>query len=214
MRFTVGFGMLVALLPTSSRATVLYTSFETTYYGSYSTSATFEGTPFTPTASGILGTVMVQGVFAKPGPAGLWPMGLYTDASGEPGTLLESWNVAVPDISSPDAIIAISSVLQPYLSAGTPYWFVIEDTTGATNMTWGSYYGTTGGAWVGSSINTLEQVFANDPIDAIELDSSAAPEPSSGVLTGAGGGTLLLWLRSKKGGRGARGPSILFVSVR
>ena len=197
MRFIVGFGMLIALLPTSSRGGVLFTSFETNYLGSYSTSGTFEGTTFMPTSSGILSTLMIQGVYANPTGAGSWPMGLYTDASGEPGTLIESWSVPVPDGSGAGAIITISSVVQPSISAGTPYWFVIQDTTGATNMTWGSYAGTTGGIWVGFSATTLSQDAGTSV--AIELDS--VHEPASGLLTGAGAGALLLWmrLRSKVG---------------
>jgi hypothetical protein len=127
-------------------------------------------------------------------------MGLYSDASGEPGTLLESWSVPVPDSSDPGAIITISSVVHPSVSAGTPYWFVIEDTTGAVNMTWGSYSGTTGGIWVGLSATTLVQAFPTYSMVAIELDS--VPEPSSGLLAGAG--ALLLWLRVKRAHRNRR----------
>lgn len=41
-----------------------------------------------------------------------------------------------------------------------------------------------GGLWVGVNLNSMGQVFPYDPAPAIQLNSSAVPEPHSTILCG------------------------------
>jgi len=127
----------LATLACSARAAVLYTSFGGSDLGAYSTAGTFMGSMFTPTSSGTLSLLTFE-AFANPTGAGTWSMGLYNNASGQPGTLIEGWTALVPDSSSVTTT-TLTSVVHPLLSLGTAYWFVVHNTTGATNLAWESF---------------------------------------------------------------------------
>ena len=121
-------------------------------------------------------------------------LGLYTDSGGQPGSLLEDWNVDAPGF--PGILTAIPSVQNPFLSADTQYWIVISVTTAQKDrLAWyQNNQGITGGLWIGSSLNGLIEAEAGMAIPAIQLNSttpSAVPEPPSGTLLPA---LALLWI--------------------
>jgi hypothetical protein len=77
----------------------------------------FAGTNFTTTGAGPLSTVLTNIDTTAP-----LTIGLFTNSAGQPGALLESWTVPV---TSGAQLITLTSVVNPVLSSGTPYWLVI-----------------------------------------------------------------------------------------
>lgn len=102
-------------------------------------------------------------------------VGLYTDQSGEPGELLESWTIPTPMTFS-GALTTITSDSHPLLSAGTQYWFVRTSfpTSPCCFMRAENDTGVTGGGWEGSTLTGLFNFTGSDIATAgIELTSSA-----------------------------------------
>jgi len=152
-----------------------YTNFSLAAY------QTYIATTFTTTSSGNLGSILIAGT--------LWlgsspvTMGLYTDSSGEPGQLLESWDVSLPTSRYPP-VTTIQSVSSPFLDSGTQYWFVVTQTTGHIEF-YSNSQGVDGGYWAGDSIDALFDSGSFFQSPAIQLNA-ATPEPASGVLLGLG----------------------------
>lgn len=172
----------------------------------------FAGTRFTTTGGGRLtsvvtvlyqtysnGQALVNGLTASP-PA---TVGLYTDSSGQPGVLLESWSVpTVPScvtFSSPGCffngvvppLTTFSSVLQPLLSSGTKYWLVVKSGTGDETSWWQNDQGVIGGLWTDTTIDPLYQASAASPTPGIQVNADPTQLPvRTGVLShiAAGGG--------------------------
>lgn len=179
---------------------MLFTSFAGSSLGGDTTTSTFEGLQFTATASGQLGQVIFQGSPLSTSSPVTWPVTLYTDSGGEPGTPLESWNVTLS--SFPVAPITLASVVQPTITAGAVYWLVLQNTTPASvaDMAWEVYDGTSSGYFVGQidTLSSMANAFPGTAGAGVELDS-VAPEPASSTLMGAGCLLLAATLRMRKG---------------
>jgi hypothetical protein len=125
-------------------------------------------------------------------------LGLYTGASGKPGTELESWaDFNVPAISPALQLLTFESVLHPTLTAGTEYWFLVISETGT--VLWGSSPEiASGGFWTGLPGGPMTQILPQTAPPAIELESVAstsAPEPQTWLLMPAG--LLAFFIRRK-----------------
>jgi hypothetical protein len=188
-RITI-FATLVTVLvcaPAPARAgTVLYGNFGPGYAGDsplgYGAGFAFFGTTFTASAGGTLQQVEIS---IEDGPLNITG-GLYTNSGGEPGTLLESWNISIP--SNDDTITTLTSVVNPAIIAGTQYWFVLANPTVAS-FTWlANDDNVLGGSYGGSTLAGLSGGGnAIDPAPGIELmGNSSVPEPATGCLFGAG----------------------------
>ena len=146
----------------------------------------FVGTTFTTSGTGNLLSISTE---LAANPTSTLSVGLYTNSSGEPGTLLESWSIIVPIYTgSLPPLTTFASVLNPSLSSGTQYWFVVTTTNNTINWAQNDK-AVNGGLWSSlTSLSTLSQVVLNSPTPGIQLDST--PEPVSGLLLATG--TLLL----------------------
>lgn len=157
-------------------------------------STLFVGTTFTTSGGGNLSSISTD---LAANPTSTLGVGLYTNSSGEPGTLLESWSITVPIYTgSLTPVTTFASVLHPLLSSGTQYWFVVSSPNNTINWAQNDK-AVNGGLWSSmSSVNTLSQVLPNSPTPGIQLNS--IPEPVSGLLLATG--TLMLmgmWRFSK-----------------
>lgn len=150
------------------------------------------GTQFTATATGNLMQILAP----IDDSIGQVTLDLYVDSGGLPGTLLESWsNFAVGTDLSTIPLSTVTSVVQPLLTAGDKYWFLVS--FGSDVVEWGeSSTIATGGMW--SSFNTstanLTPIYTSGPPLAIELDAttvSGVPEPETFGLLAAG--LLAIW---------------------
>jgi len=123
--------------------------------------------------------------------------GLYTDSSGAPGTLLETWiDVTVP--TSLPNLTTLTSVLHPLLSSGSTYWFLESNVVGASGRSIGwdaNNQSIAGGVWTGTSPGSVSQINPASPAPAIELDSAAVPEPASWLMVAAGLIGSVYWRR-------------------
>jgi hypothetical protein len=139
----------------------------------------FYATTFTTTGAGNLLTVLTS-FFSNSSPT---TMAFYTDAAGEPGALLESWSTAIPNSAG---LTTLTSVVNPFVSAGANYWFVITNPTpGSFSSFWNTNdQGVSGGFWTGNSLTTLAQNFAGSAAPAIQLN--AIPEPATWALVALG----------------------------
>ena len=179
------FGGLLLFVGHAS-ASVLFTSYVGIDVGGSTTTSDYEGIQFTATGSGSLFQVTVS-PFAldATGPV-IWPLTLYTDSAGEPGTALETWNISVPGFGT--GPITVASVIQPTITGGDVYWLVVQNTTQASiaDMGWENYNGDTGGLWTAEfgTLNTMIQDFPTEALAGAELDT--VPEPASSALLGAG----------------------------
>jgi len=139
----------------------------------------FIATTFTTTGAGPLSSVLLDaGCSSTP-----ITLGLYTNSAGQPGTLLESWTVPVTTVQ----LITLTSVLNPVLSSGTQYWFVITIPSSSTiEWAWNNQ-GVNGGVWLGSSINALNEGSSPNPTPVIQLNTQNAPNgtplPPTLILT-------------------------------
>ncbi len=151
----------------------------------------FIGTTFTTTAGGELSSIVTDLSYPS-GPMTPFTVGLYANASGQPGVSLESWNdVTVPGGSSCcPPVTTFTSVLHPLLTPGTQYWFVMS-LRGKIVDWFENDQGVNGGIWFGSTVDDLSQGFATSATPGIQLDS--VPEPSAGGLLIVG--SLILYLR-------------------
>ena len=192
-RLFSGLVPFLCCLPVLS-ADVLYSNITAGFHpgsgtGTYSFSGpnAFLGTTFTTTGAGSLATISI-GIEGDQSPI---TAGLYANAAGEPGTLIESWTFAQPPFGA-NILTTITSVLHPSLSAGTPYWFVL-DLSGSEDWTMNDE-AVTGGVWFGSSsVSTLSQAFGSSSAPGIQLNS--VPEPTAGLMFALG--SLLLLARMK-----------------
>jgi hypothetical protein len=82
---------------------------------------------FSPSVSGsVLSiTTVITYVYQPPSPTGpnnltFW---LFSNGADGPGTLLETYSYSGPSGSTIESTITLNSVLNPFLSAGTEYWF-------------------------------------------------------------------------------------------
>jgi len=196
---------LLCLLPGHLSATsFIYNNYgepgNTTGGGFWIDSGNYLGTTFTATSSGDLSSVLLD--LESLGGSTSQTMGLYSDASGEPGTLLESWTVTVPANSYPTVSpLILTSVLNPALTSGTEYWFVVDD--GAQQDFWlANNQSVDGGSWAGDSLSGLSQVSAGAETPVIQLDASSVapiPEPASRMLLLLGFGVIVAACRLRPG---------------
>jgi len=170
-----------------------------TYYADANSSFSFVASPFMLTAgsSTITGATWWGGCSPEGTcPSGDFTIAFYSDDSGAPGTLIQSYSVGSSNQTATGNSIGcgIGNCFTEYsyaasfgplsLTPGTTYFFAVGDNTGETD-TWGqetadafanfdSHYALSGGTWYGG-YSTL----------AFELTSSGTvPEPSSILLFG------------------------------
>jgi hypothetical protein len=193
MRYLLLGGLLASLLGAPAMADVLFTSFVGTGLGGDTTTSTFEGLQFTASASGQLGQVIFQGSPLSTSSPVTWPLTLYSDSGGEPGTPLESWNVTLSSFFEPP--ITLASVAQPTITAGDIYWLVLQNTTPASvaDMAWEVYNGTSLGYFTGEfdTLSSMANAFPGNAGAGVELDSITTPEPA-GAARWIGAACLLL----------------------
>jgi hypothetical protein len=159
--------------------------------GSYAMTNGFLGTTFVTTGGGSLGTVLLP--LESVAPAVL-TMGLFTNLSSQPGTLLESWSVAETNLN-PAPITTLVSVSQPTLTSGTQYWFVVSPSPSFV-IWYQNNQAVTGGVYGGSSFEALPHSFAGLSGPAIQLNS--VPEPTSGMMLTVGSFLIALLRRARK----------------
>jgi hypothetical protein len=153
----------------------------------YDVNSNFMATPFVTSDGGNLADIRTP-LFSLNDPVTL---GLYTDSSGIPGTLLESWSAIVPGI--PGQLVTLASVQNPLLSADTQYWFVVTVTQAQRlNLAWyQNSQGFLGGIFESNDFKHWLQFVPDSPAPAIELTSIASvPEPRASMLLA--GGLLIL----------------------
>jgi hypothetical protein len=139
----------------------------------------FMASPFVATGGGKLDTIVAPFFSLRSSVT----FGLYTDSDGHPGTLLESWNVPVPGF--PGVLTTLTSVLNPSLSSGTEYWFLIDNPGPPNPVAWyENNQGIPGGIWAGDKLSDPLDFDPASPLPAIQLNSIA--EPASGILLGIG----------------------------
>ena len=116
----------------------------------YQTNFNFLATTFVATGGRHLGTIITP-IFSLNPPVNF---GLYTNSAGQPGTLLKDRSVTVPGF--PAQFLTLTSVLNPSLSAGTEYWFVVSLTRGQKNdLAWcENDQGVDGGVWASFQLIT------------------------------------------------------------
>jgi len=189
--------LVLCLLPAHLLAGTLYTNVSGDFPSNIFRGSVFvtngdglSGTAFVATASGNLASIATLLAQSKALPLSI---GLYADSSGKPGQLLETWSVSVPtsNQSSVPPLTTLVSVQQPLLSAGTKYWFVVnQGRTANTTYWWPNDQGVRGGLWLtaGSTLNLLSQAFTTLPTPGILLNTQSAVR--SGVMAhiAAGGG--------------------------
>lgn len=125
--------------------------------------------------------------------------GLYSDSGGEPGSLLENWSVAFPlwngDSPPVPGATTIRSLLNPELTAGSQYWFVLTDTNlSLPQFGWVMTNDNTtplGGLWVGSQPNQLEQGVSLAGTHPPGIEVVGLPEPGSAWLLALGAVMLM-----------------------
>lgn len=148
-------------------------------------------TDFTATATGSLGTLLLP----ISDDNGYVSLGLYTDSSGQPGTLLEGWtDISVPTTRTDIPLLSVTSLLNPVLSIGITYWLVVTSPAtispippSSPALGWdASNQVSTGGIWVGNFAfpTPLSQAFPDSPAPAIELE--ATPEPATWIMLACG----------------------------
>jgi len=127
-------------------------------------------------------------------------LSLCSDASGQPGGVIESWTIPVPvdyGFGIPHPPFQASSVLKPTLAAGTQYWLMSEAATDQSILVWNDNsigdWGpvstrTNGGAW--SIYSGLRGAFQ------VNGTAQAVPEPATVALFGLG--VVALVLRRRK----------------
>jgi hypothetical protein len=175
--------LALGYVPASLSAGTIYdnlgpsNSFENS--GSYAMTNGFLGTTFVTTGGGSLETVLLP--LESVAPAFL-TMGLFTNLSGQPGKLLESWTVFETNLDPPP-ITTLVSVFQPTLTSETQYWFVVSPSPSFV-IWYQNNRGVTGGVYGGSSLEALPQSFASLSVPAIQVNS--VPEPTSGMLLAVG----------------------------
>ena len=190
------------LLGLPVNASAIYSNFGAPFSGTgysiASSSSTALGVRFTATGSGFLATIRMP-VAVDSG--GVLTAGLFADSSGQPGSLIESWPASdIPSIPPIDfyplPVVTLVSTLNPALSAGAVYWFVVRDTA-ASSIIWdGSGLPLTGGAWLQPGSGPLLQIDATQAPPAIDLE--ATPEPAPLLMLGFGLGVLCAFEKARR----------------
>lgn len=146
------------------------------------------GTVFTASASGVLGDVLVP---VANDLNHILSFGLYSDASGRPGALLESWsNISVP--ARAGSLATLDSVAHPLLTSGDVYWFTAtsgSESHGHDGMQWNVSDELTSVGVLQCDFGTWAEDFVRNPPAAIELaatelDTAGAPERAALALAG------------------------------
>ena len=132
----------------------------------------FSSSPFTASASGQVTSVQLP-IDSNNSPI---TIALYTSTGGAPGTLLESWTVAVP---ATETLVTLTSVANPTLSAGSQYWIVITvPMTAGEDFQWfQNGIGQTGGVWFGTNLTGQVHVFGANPAPAIQVLGNVTTPP-------------------------------------
>jgi hypothetical protein len=185
-------GVFISLAATQLQASSLFTNFGSgpfpwgAAFTTESASSSFsDGTEFTASASGNLGQVLLPVADIL----GSLTFGLYTNAGGKPGTLLEQWtNVTVPTSYQNIPLLTLTSELNPYLSEGDDYWFVATSAATIRGLQWlPNNEGILGGIWDGTSIDSLTQILSGISAPALEVESTTlTPELDTWILLAAG----------------------------
>jgi hypothetical protein len=177
-------------------ATTAYTSFSGTNFDdgiSINTQEEIAGA-FSPSVSGnLLSLTFALGTSPNADAANnIEDVFLYSDASGKPGTVLESLTMNAgtfhdPKVDRPDLIVTVNSVTHPMLTAGVKYWVGLETgNPGINPVIWYFGFGSdpglqafSQGAWVAENPQPTTPV-------SLGVDVSSAPEPGTCALMGAG----------------------------
>jgi hypothetical protein len=192
---------VVVLSPVAS-AGIIYSNIGSTFPNDssrvYFSNNTFEAAPFTTAGGGILSSLEFAAYSYTP--ATTVTAALYTDSSGQPGTLIESWSAAIPvpgfsgTSMLPIPPMVLTSAVDPSLLPGTAYWFVLTQPNGLYSDVFGGDQSVNGGVWVGNSITALSQIFPDLEAVGIQLNSSSPnPEPATAMMLGLAFGAL--WIR-------------------
>jgi hypothetical protein len=130
---------------------------------------------------------------------------LYTDASGRPGTVLETIHASgqMPHFGDfwSGHLVTFDSALRPLLQAGETYW-VLPFASGDTNAGWNwNTQGASGPLAQSLEVEPTSWSVFTYPQGAFEVNGtpSPAPEPSGLALAGVGAAGLLgfVWRRRK-----------------
>jgi hypothetical protein len=185
-------GLFISFAATQLQASSLYTNIGSgpfpwgAAFTTESPSSSFsDGTEFFASASGNLGQILLPVADIL----GSVTFGLYTNASGQPGTLLEQWtNVTVPTSYQNIPLLTLTSELNPFLSEGDDYWFVATSAATSRGLQWlPNNEGIPGGIWDGTSITSLTQILSGLSAPAIEVESTTlTPELDTWILLAAG----------------------------
>ena len=124
---------------------------------------------------------------------------LATDASNQPGTVLETFSLL--DVLGPSGtdnpLIVVDSVLDPLLLAGEQYWLIETPPTPGNGVIWQSGYITPNSSEraisAGDGSWTVESV---DPAGAFSVSGIAVPEPGSTAFLAAS--ILAAWIVRRK----------------
>lgn len=150
----------------------------------WSSTSRLVGVEFTTTGAGALSTISLP--VSVPGgiPLAL-TMALYSDAGGQPGSLLESWTADAPaTTAAKPQLTVLTSVVKPIMSPDTTYWFFITQNPYEIQWATGAV-GNDEGIWAGDSLDSLTNI-PGLTMAGIQLDSfeevTQTPEPASAVL--------------------------------
>ncbi len=128
---------------------------------------------------------------------------LMTDAGDQPGSVLETLSLTVPEVGLEGALLAAPSTLQPVLAPGTKYWLV----AGGPNATGA-------GRWVGwvhsqepfeSRLHAVRQdggaweIASDRDAEAFRIQGTTVAEPAIAALLLPGAVAALALRRSVRG---------------
>ena len=113
---------------------------------------------------------------------------LAADASGVPGSTIESINISLPPPSANPTIVTAVSNTNPTLIAGSTYWIVASVNFPGTMATWGPNTTNTGGGNATRTNFQNGQWFAQPPFGqgAMRINSFEIPEPAACALVAFG----------------------------